>query len=667
MSTIASAQGPATGIPPFSSIGGGPFDAINLGNLNVHLDVPIFHRAGRGVPFDYDLSYDSSVWYVSSGAWQPVNTNFGWRGVTEAQTGYVTYTGGGLQNCGDGTQGRTYRGWNYHDPSGAGHSFSIIVTTCDNGTDEMRQTASDGSGYTMDASAGIQQPSVKIYPPGGGTIVPPLQSPNGSGSVTDRNGNQLTTTYSAGVTTFVDTLGTTALTVTPSGSSMLYQYPGPSGAVHMTVKYSTKTVETFFHAQCPTVTDYPPTSQQLITEIDLADGTTKYTFTYEAAGDPSHPTNVTGRIATVTLPTGGTINYTYTDSSGNQQINCTDGSTTYLNRTLNPGGTWNYSRAQVSGSHWKTTVKDAASPQDVTIIDFQGIYETQRVVNQGASTLLSTSITCYDATTTPSNCPTTAVSSLLRRRVYTYLPNAAGRQAETDISYNSFGLPTSISNYDFGNAAVGGLLKQTAIQYASLGNNISSMPSQVQISDGGGIKSQTNYTYDEDLSTLVGSGASQLQPVNGSRGNVTTIATQTSATASLYRSFTHYDTGMLNTSTDVSTSSGSHGATTTYGYGTSTTSCDFAFPTSISGPLLPAVSLGWDCDGALQNSFTDANGKTVGTTYTDANYWRPSSFTDQASNVTTFSYPTFTQSESTLSFNSVVHPSKLDTRGRVKS
>jgi hypothetical protein len=51
------AQAPATGVPPFSSIGGGPFDALNLGNLNAHFSVPILHKAGRGIPFDYDLTY----------------------------------------------------------------------------------------------------------------------------------------------------------------------------------------------------------------------------------------------------------------------------------------------------------------------------------------------------------------------------------------------------------------------------------------------------------------------------------------------------------------------------------------------------------------------------------------------------------------------------------
>jgi hypothetical protein len=41
----------STGTPAFSSMGGGPADAVNLGNLNVHLVIPVLHKAGRGVPF----------------------------------------------------------------------------------------------------------------------------------------------------------------------------------------------------------------------------------------------------------------------------------------------------------------------------------------------------------------------------------------------------------------------------------------------------------------------------------------------------------------------------------------------------------------------------------------------------------------------------------------
>jgi len=72
--SAASAQ-VQTGTPPFGSFGGGP-DVINVANLNSHIAIPVLHKPGRGMNFNYDLSYDTSVWYpVTSGSttsWQPV-------------------------------------------------------------------------------------------------------------------------------------------------------------------------------------------------------------------------------------------------------------------------------------------------------------------------------------------------------------------------------------------------------------------------------------------------------------------------------------------------------------------------------------------------------------------------------------------------------------------
>ena len=120
-----------TGTPPFGSFGGDP-DAINLANLNSHIVVPVLHKPGRGTNFTYDLSYDSSVWYPvgvsGSQTWTPVS-NFGWRGVTEVATGYISYTvtstlcldSHGVKYFGYKS---TYSNWVYHDNFGISHKFS---------------------------------------------------------------------------------------------------------------------------------------------------------------------------------------------------------------------------------------------------------------------------------------------------------------------------------------------------------------------------------------------------------------------------------------------------------------------------------------------------------------------------------------------------------------
>ena len=82
--TNLSAGQVATGTPPLGSYGGGPFDVVNLGNFNVRFAVPIRQKAGRGLPFTYSVSYDSSIWAPvtsrASTCWQPA-TAFGWQGL----------------------------------------------------------------------------------------------------------------------------------------------------------------------------------------------------------------------------------------------------------------------------------------------------------------------------------------------------------------------------------------------------------------------------------------------------------------------------------------------------------------------------------------------------------------------------------------------------------
>src|SRR5690348_9374382 len=101
-----------TGFPPFNSFQSAQFDSVNLGNLNVHFGVDIEHKAGRGTPFDYVLSYDSLIWTIVNNTWTPV-TGWGWRGVAEANTGYVTYVTNYVDCPGQGHLPRLIN-WTYH-------------------------------------------------------------------------------------------------------------------------------------------------------------------------------------------------------------------------------------------------------------------------------------------------------------------------------------------------------------------------------------------------------------------------------------------------------------------------------------------------------------------------------------------------------------------------
>jgi RHS repeat-associated protein len=662
----------ATGMPPFGSFGGGP-DVINLANLNSHMTVPVLNKAGRGIlPFTYNLSYDSSVWYPvgvsGSQSWQPV-ANWGWRGQTEVATGYVSYWRS-QRSCRLGTRPDWYWVyWNiytytaYNDQFGVSHPFNLVVvddnSTCPgsfNYATDATGTTSDGSGYTMHVSGAW----ATVYPPSGGSIVPPMNSGTGNATVTDRNGNQITVNGSV----FTDTLGTTALTVSGSGtpsSPVMFSYAPPSGgSVAVKMNYTQYTVRTYF--QVFGIADYGRTSIALVSSVVLPDNS-QYSFTYEAtpsgaACTPLSGTSscVTGRIASIALPTGGQITYSY--SGGNSGI-LSDGSTATLTRQT-PDGTWTYARTPGSGAAYTTTITDPTTPTaNQTVIQFQGLYETQRQVYQGSSTsgtLLETVNTCYNGNTT--NCTSAAVGlPITQRTVFTQLPDSSGRQSESNIFYNTFGLVTEDDEYDFLSGAVWPLVRKTLISYASLGG-IVDMPGSVTIQDSGGhISAQTTFGYDQTAVTPT-SGTPQHVSISGSRGNLTTVSYLVQGLNTLNRTFTYYDTGALSSVTDI------NGAAATYTYG----ACGNSFLTSVSLPLNLSRAMTWDspnCTGGVKTSVTDENSSTVRYAFNDLYFWRVNSVTDAAQNTTNFFYVSPTNvnpasMESSMVFNGTPPQSTVD-------
>ena len=675
----------ATGTPPFGSFGGGPFDAVNLGNLNVHFAVPIMSKAGRGMPFTYNMSYDSSVWYPSSSsgqlAWTPV-FNWGWMAQTAVKTGYITYVKQ-VYNCDDPpplhNQYIYYRNWAYYDPWGKGHSFGGWLeydpTGCDNGTKgSLGGTATDGSGLSFSVSLssfGSLNPAT-ITQRNGNVLTPPMNLASGSSyaasTSTDANGNQITVNSSG---QFYDTLSSTTAVLTVAGSGTpsspnTFTYTPPSGTnVHYTMNYLQYTVKTGFGVSG--TNEYGPLSNGLVSSVQLPDGTS-YSFTYEQTPGSCTPLSgtypgycVTGRIASVTLPTGGTITYTYT--GGSQGIE-SDGSASGLTRTLSTGGEWQYSRS-LSGSTWTTTVTDPNSNQ--TAINFakdsattnptQNFYETQRKVYQGSTSsgaLLLTTLDCYN--TNFAACGTANVASpITQKDAYRQLPS--GQNALSETTYNGYGLPTEDREFDYGVTTGSApsttyLVRETSIAYASLSNGIVNRPSTVTIMDGSGnTKASTTYGYDETAVTGT-TGTPQHISISGSRGNLTSVATPASTSVTLYRTFSYYDTGATNTSTDVSLSKTSPGASTTYAYGSG--SCGNSFPTLVNEPLSLSRSMSYDstCAGGLLTSVTDENSQPISANYTDAYFWRPASVVDQLTNTTGISYTGQTVTESSLLFNS---------------
>jgi RHS repeat-associated protein len=584
----------ATGFPPYGSFGGGTFDTVNNANLNVHFTIPIINKAGRGMPFSYALRYDSSVWQRFGGGWSPQlgypYNNWGWGGKAEVSTGYIQY-GTSQGSCfifPEMVYYTIYSGGVYIDPQGTAHSFSLIVSPGGNGCSgappySAQGTVTDGSGYTITLWAA---PMAQVTTPSGTVISPPVMPDpiSGQTTITDPNGNQILGSYSTTTSTFTDTLGDTVLTITDAGSPLTtrtYTYTAPSGSVNMVEKYTPLNIKTNFG--CSGITEYSASNVPLVSEIDLPDVETnpndKYTFTYEPT--PGYSGDYTGRLASVTLPTGGTISYIYTGA--NNGITCADGSTATLQRYTPDTGSkyWQYVHSE-SGTAWTTDITDPQGNQ--TAMDFQGIYETERWVNQGASSLLATVNTCYNGASIP--CTSTAIYlPISSRTVQVTLPGLSPSQTTT--AYNTYGLPMETDEYTFGPS----LVRKTLTQYTASFNR----PSEIQVEDSSGtLRAQTNYSYD-------------------SYGNLTGETRSTSGTSTVSRTFTPGSYGVLTAQTDF------NGNPTNY----SNFTCNGAFPQKItSGPL--AYSLTWDCNGGGVTSVTDTSNGTPATQYkyTDPNFWR---------------------------------------------
>src|SRR6266571_7285856 len=211
----------ATGVPTFSTLSTVENGFVNLGNGNLHLEIDLGTFPQRGkVRLAAKLVYDSRIWQVVNGAWQPTNvanSQGGWRFVTTADPGAVTETS--TSTVCNGTQViQTWQTFVWTDPVGTQRVFPI--TTSQNQCTGVNVTSGDA--YAQDSSGFHMYvtnfTTATVFAKDGTQVFPQVKDTNGNFITVDGNSNT------------VDTLNRTPVTKTVNGSNTFYDVLNSQGA-----------------------------------------------------------------------------------------------------------------------------------------------------------------------------------------------------------------------------------------------------------------------------------------------------------------------------------------------------------------------------------------------------------------------------------------------------
>jgi YD repeat-containing protein len=504
------------------------------------------------------------------------------------------------------------------------------VCNGNNVPDNTKIWLSDGSGLAVYLGATSGNTVIKSN----GTFINLGLTPLASNNEVDTNGN--TISISASGLVYTDTLGVAELT--SSGKSLnsypcnTYSYPTSTGTANTTMSCTTYTLKTNFG--CSGVPEFSD-SVALVTGVTFPDGSTM-AFTYESQVSGT----VTGRLASVTYPNGEVVAYTYVGA--NYGTNCSDGSVLGLNLTDNLG-TWSFSR---SGS--ATTVVGPSPASNKSVYSFsrqggapQGYFLTQQLDYQGASTLLRTTVFCYNGNQT--SCAGAAAPSwpMTQKDVYTTLAGKATSSRVSQMFDFYYSNVTLSALYDFG--ASSPTFKTTPLNYGYSWNGSSCVMQEI-------YAAVNNTPCQVETFDINGNPIGNIYFTYDSKGNQLSASKWASGTISggtyLTSSATFAANGAPKTVTDVA------GVVSTF----TNSGCSGAFPTSISkGSLTSTIS--WNCNGAVATSVTGFDNSTASVVFADP-FWRPTSATDALGNVTNTTYTVLTgsnagitQVESTLSYN----------------
>ncbi len=675
LTATAFAQDPTAGIQPFSTQIGGAYDSIDAATSSIFVSIPVRSKTGK-IPFSFNLPWTSHAWNSLNPSYFVDKTpEYLWSVNTTLSNGLSMQTtlGNPLQHCAyEGTGMNSIISEFYViDPTGAQHYTNFLSsplnrgfnTSCGTNVFPQTVTTTDGSGYTVivtgfSHSTGL---SATIYDKSGNIVTTPAAGP--AVLVQDADGAQITSQSVSGGTAYTDTLGATALTwILAQG----YQWQDASGTTQTVQPVDSSYMQQTafgcppYYGNIQLIGDISPSQIYLPSSVTTPEGT--FSFTYETTPNDTHtPHYVTGRLASITAPNGAIVSYTY--SGGNNGVYCDTnrvGTVPTLTRSIyDPVSNVTTTTTFSNSNNGAVTVTDNAGNQ--TQYSFKAEAQFEKQVWEGAAgvgTLLETVFTCSNGSnTSQSACSglSTTGGATAQTDVYTY-PGTSSSPSLVETIYDCktvtpcYGNVVSVSQYGFG-----------ATVPAS-GSPVSTTTTTYNIPSGGVYPCGTlsnPYMFDRpcSITTTNSSGAmvSQTKYTYNTPGHVTSTSNWVSGTGTnakyLTTSTTYNSNGTVNVSTDA------NNTTNTYSYNGA---CNSLMPTSvlISGTNVSlSRSMSWDCNGGVQTSLIDENGKTTSTHFYNGTaadpYYRPVSTVDPLLNTANYSYSATTV-ESAMNFNGAV-------------
>jgi RHS repeat-associated protein len=629
---------------------------INLGNGNVHIEIPVAsipQRGGR--PFIAKMVYDSRIWKVvdtgGSQSWQPRNvygttpdvptTPPGWRFLatdrTAVSSDYV------LNQC--TYQGSTYywgkySDYRFYDVNGTVRHFPLYAegsNPCH--TAETPTTSGpslDATGYWMQPNSN-QSGAQEVLAPDGtkeyfqgilyGPVIPWI----------DPNGNYLHRDINNGWVTY-DTVNRPVMQITAVGNNEVdYTVQTSSGSSTFRMIYTTQvTASTQFNA--PGVSEYNG-GWYTLAQIVLPSGAS-YQFNYEAS-----PNNY-GLLTSMTLPTGQTVQFThanFTDAQGNRNR--------WISSMVDGGGTETFTPATCGTNCNKLTVTRPSGDETVYTFSLNGgAWNTLTKAYTGSAASGTLALTVqYDYDTSLGN-PVAGGAGFVRRiRSTATVPGPAGDLVKkTEGDYDTFtyayrgtnysgsrGNTTAMREYGYGAGVAGALLRQMTMSYlhesnpSYLARNIVHRLADYQTKNASGTKiAEMTSSYDSTTLTAA-TGITHHDDANYGtsftlRGNPT-VTQHWTGSGYVSTTFVYDTTGQVRTTTDPNGNATQvsyadvyytdNGANPPTAYSPSQPTN--AFVTQITMPLSGNISYGYYYGSSNRAKLTDQNSRTTYFHYMD--------------------------------------------------